>query len=94
MWSRDGYAFCRELPGRAVLGRIDRIVSIERYRPRELRREYRGAGVEVLKRDCRLSVEAIRRAAGLREGGDVRLAFTTIGGETWVIRLEQLSDRL
>ena len=48
----------------------------------------------MLKRDCRLSVEAIRRAAGLREGGDVRLAFTTIGGETWVIRLEQLSDRL
>lgn len=88
IWSRDGYLFCRERPPRPVLGRTERIESIEEYRPRELRRRYAGMGVEVLKRNCRLSVEGIRRAAGLRPGGDARVAFTDIGGKTWAIRLK------
>lgn len=88
MWSAAGYAFCRELPQEFVLGRIDEIADIEEYRPKLLRKRYAGAGVEVLKRDCRLSVETIRRAAALRPGGDERVAFTDIGGRTWAIRLK------
>lgn len=88
MWSAGGYAFCRELPRRELLGRVDEIADVEEYRPKALRKRYAGAGVEVLKRDCRLSVESIRRAASLRPGGDVRVAFTDIGGKTWAIRLK------
>ncbi|MDE7129723.1 MAG: SAM-dependent methyltransferase, partial [Alistipes sp.] len=79
---------CRELPQRTLLGRVDEIAEIEEYRPKALRRRYAGVGVEVLKRDCRLSVDAIRRAAALRPGADVRIAFTDIGGKTWAIRLK------
>ena len=88
MWSAGGYAFCRELPQRTLLGRVDEIAEIEEYRPKALRRRYAGVGVEVLKRDCRLSADAIRRAAALRPGADVRIAFTDIGGKTWAIRLK------
>lgn len=88
MWSAGGYAFCRELPQRPLLGRVDEIADIEEYRPKLLRKRYAGVGVEVLKRDCRLSVDALRRAASLRPGSDVRVAFTDMGGKTWAIRLK------
>lgn len=88
MWSPGGYAFCRELPERQLLGRTDEIAYVEEYRPKLLRQRYKGMGVEVLKRDCRLSVESLRRAASLRPGADARVAFTDIDGKTWAIRLK------
>lgn len=88
MWSSGGYAFCRELPERPLLGRVDEIVEVEEFLPKLLRKRYKGMGIEVLKRDCHLSVEAIRRAASLRPGADARVAFIDIGGKTWAIRLK------
>ena len=90
IWSNNGYAFARELPAEALPARIYEIVSIEPYRPKELKRRWRGEGVEFMKRDCALSIDAVRRATATRPGGERLFALTTIAGDTWVIGIKQL----
>ena len=84
----NGFAFAAERPAEDVLGRVFAIGSIERYEPRRLRRELKGCRAEILLRDVPLTLGAVLKAAGLREGGDLRIAFTSIEGEIWVIRLK------
>jgi hypothetical protein len=88
IWSNNGYAFARELPTEKLPCRIYEIESIEPYRPKELKRHWRGCGVEIMKRDCNLSVDAVRKAIGAKAGSEAILAITTIGGNTWVITLK------
>lgn len=90
IWSNNGYAFARELPAEALPARIYAIESIEPYRPKELKRRWRGEGVEFMKRDCALSIDAVRRATATRPGGERLFALTTIAGDTWVIGIKQL----
>lgn len=90
IWSNNGYAFARELPAEALPARIYAIESIEPYRPKELKRRWKGEGVEFMKRDCALSVDAVRRATATRPGGERLFALTTIAGDTWVIGIKQL----
>ena len=90
IWSNNGYALFEQLPEGELLGRIYEIESISRYRPKELKRELKGLGVELSKRDTPHSVEAVRKACGLRPGNDVHIALTTICSESWVIRLKSL----
>ena len=90
IWSNNGYAFARELPAEALPARIYEIVSIESYRPKELKRRWKGEGVEFMKRDCALSIDAVRRATATRPGGERLFALTTIAGDTWVIGIKQL----
>ena len=89
-WSNNGYAFARELPAEALPARIYEIESIEPYRPKELKRRWKGEGVEFMKRDCALSIDAVRRATATRPGGERLFALTTIAGDTWVIGIKQL----
>ena len=90
IWSNNGYAFARELPAEALPARIYEIESIEPYRPKELKRRWKGEGVEFMKRDCALSIDAVRRATATRPGGERLFALTTIAGDTWVIEIKQL----
>lgn len=90
IWSNNGYAFAREFPAEALPARIYEIESIESYRPKELKRRWRGEGVEFMKRDCTLSIDAVRRATATRPGGERLFALTTIAGDTWVIGIKQL----
>jgi hypothetical protein len=90
MWSNNGFAFSREELPVALAVRSYEIVSIERYRPKELKRRFKGVGIEVIKRDTQLSVEAFRRAIGARAGSDKMLAITTIGRDIWVIEIKPL----
>ncbi len=90
IWSNNGYAFARELPAEALPARIYAIESIEPYRPKELKRCWRGEGVEFMKHDCALSIDAVRRATATRPGGERLFALTTIAGDTWVIGIKQL----
>ena len=91
IWSNNGYAFARELPTEPLPARIFEIESIEPYRPKELKRRLKGEGVEFMKRDCTLSIDAVRRATGTRPGGERLVALTAIAGEIWVIHLKPLS---
>ena len=90
IWSNNGYAFARELPDVAMPARVFEIKSIEQYRPKELKRRWKGEGVEFMKRDCALSIDAVRRATATRPGGERLVALTSVGGDTWVIDLKLL----
>ena len=88
--SENGFGFAEERPD-GVLGRLLEIERIEPYVPRRLKRELRGLGAEVLKRDFPLRTEELMHRLGLRAGSDLRLAFTKIGNDYWVIRLKALA---
>ena len=90
IWSNNGYAFASELPAESIAGRVYAIESIEHYRPKELKKRLKGVGVEILKRDTQLSIDAVRRASALRAGSDAIIAITTIANNNWVISLKQL----
>lgn len=87
IWSNNGYAFARELPPATLPCRCFAIRSIRRYRPKELKREYRGRGIDILKHDTRLTVEGVRQALGAKAGSEARIAITTIEQENWIIEL-------
>lgn len=86
-WSENGYGFAAERP-EGVLGRLLEIERIEPFDPRALRRELKGCGVEVLKRDFPTPVEELRRRLGVRAGNAARIALTKIAGRSWVIWLK------
>ena len=88
VWSKNGYAFTHKLPETALTGRVYAIAHIERYHPRELKRRYKGLGIEILKRDTSLSVDAVRKAIGARAGSDRVVAITSIAGENWFIEIK------
>ncbi len=90
IWSNNGFAFARELLDENLPARAYEIKSIEPYRPKELKRRFKGRGVEVLKRDTRLSVEAVRKATGMKCGSEALVAVTTIEDKSWVIELKLL----
>ena len=88
IWSNNGYAFAQELPAVELPVRIYPIKSIEQYNPRELKRRFKGVGVELLKRDCRLSTDVVRKATGMKPGSEAMVAITTIDNKNWVVELE------
>lgn len=87
IWSDNGYGFAVEEP-EGVLGRTFAVESIEPYDPKRLKRELKGRGAEVLKRDFPLAAEELMRRLGLHAGAGLRLAFTKIRNDFWVIRLK------
>ena len=87
VWSENGYGFAAEEP-QGVLGRVHAVERIEPYDPKRLKRELKGRGAEVLKRDVPLAAEELMRRLGLHPGAELRLAFTKIGNDFWVIRLK------
>lgn len=91
MWSNNGFAFAEDIPEGDIPGRVYHIERIEHYRPKELKREMKGVGVEILKRDTRLSVDEVRKAIGAKAGSERMLAITTISGDNWVIYIKPLS---
>lgn len=87
IWSDNGYGFAAE-PPQGVIGRTLPIVRIVPYDPRQLKRELKGCGVELMKRDFPLATEELAKRLGVHPGNDIRLAFTKIEGTFWVVRLE------
>ena len=90
LWSENGFGFAAE-PFDDPLVRLLPIERIEPFDPRRLKRELKGSGVEVLKRDFPLGQEELMRRLGVRAGSDRRLAFTKIGNDYWAIRLKTLT---
>ena len=88
IWSNNGYAFAEELPEEVLPAKVYAIERIERYNPKQLKREFKGVGVEILKRNTTLSVEGVRRATGMRAGSERVMAITSIGSESWIMLLK------
>ena len=87
IWSENGYGFAAERP-EGIIGKVFAIESIEPYDPRRLKRALKGCGAELMKRDFPFAAEELARRLGVHAGNDVRLAFTKIGNDFWVIRLK------
>ena len=88
IWSNNGYAFATALPETTIPGKVYKIERIERYNPKQLKKEFKGLGVEILKRDTKLSIEAIRKATGMRAGSEHTIAITTIGSDIWTVYIK------
>lgn len=89
IWSNNGYAFAGVLPEGKLPAKIYEIERIERYNPKQLKKEFRGVGVEILKRDTQLSVDAVRKATGMRAGSERMIAITAIGSDIWVVHIKR-----
>lgn len=87
IWSDNGFGFSARRPEDAI-GKVLEVERIEPYDPRRLKRELKGCGATILKRDFPLSADEIMRRTGLRPGDAVRLAFTKIDGRFWTVRLK------
>lgn len=89
IWSNNGYAFASALPEWQIPAKVYEIERIERYNPKQLKKEFRGVGVEILKRDTLLSIEAVRKATSMRAGSERMMAITAIGSDIWVIHIKR-----
>lgn len=69
--------------------KIYEIERIERYNHKQLKREFKGVGVEILKRDTQLSVDAVRKATGMRASSERMIAITSIESDVWVVHIKR-----
>ena len=87
----NGCVFAEESPREPVWGRALRIVSVEPYRPKELKKRLREQGIarlNILRRNFPFSNAQIATALGVKEGGTVQALFTRIGEKLWVLRVD------
>ena len=89
IWSNNGYAFAKALPKEQIPAKVYEIERIERYNPKQLKKEFKGVGVEILKRDTQLSVDAVRKATSMRAGSEHIMALTTINSDIWVVHIKR-----
>ena len=87
IWSNNSFGFARQKT-EGVLGRTEKIISVEEYDSKALRRELKGKGVDIMMRDFPTSLDEVRRKCGMRSGNTHRIALTRIGGKCYTIWLE------
>ena len=89
IWSNNGYGFAASLPDVKIPAKVYEIERIERYNPKQLKKEFKGVGVEIFKRDTQLSVDAVRKATSMRAGSEHMMAITAIGSDNWVVHIKR-----
>lgn len=82
----NSFCFAERRP-EGFLGRVLAIERIEPFEPKRLKRELKGRGVEILKRDFPLAVEELMKRTGTHAGAERRVAFTRIDGRFWTVFL-------
>lgn len=87
VWSNNSFGFARELP-EGVVGRVMKIKQIYPYDIKQLKRRFKGEGVDILLRDFPVGVDEVRRKAGMKSGSKHRIALTRINGKAYVIEVE------
>ena len=89
IWSNNGYGFAASLPDVKIPAKVYEIERIERYNPKQLKKEFKGVGVEIFKRDTQLSVDAVRKETSMRAGSEHMMAITAIGSDNWVVHIKR-----
>lgn len=87
IWSNNSFGFARQKP-EGVLGRTEKIISVEEYDSKALRRKLKGKGIDIMMRDFPTSLDEVRRKCGMRSGNAHHIALTRIGGKCYTIWLE------
>ena len=88
VWSNNSFGFARMEPAN-VLGRVEIIERIETFDVKQLKRELKGRGVDIILRDFPMGVDEFRRKTGAKSGNEVRLALTKIKGKLYTIYLKK-----
>ncbi|MBR7096148.1 MAG: methyltransferase domain-containing protein, partial [Alistipes sp.] len=87
VWSNNSFGFARTMPDE-VVGRVMPIKQIYPYDVKQLKRRFRGEGVDILMRDFPVGVDEVRRKVGMKSGSKHRIALTRIEGKAYVVELE------
>ena len=87
VWSNNSFGFARTMPDE-VVGRVMPIKQIYPYDVKQLKRRFRGEGVDILLRDFPIGVDEVRRKVGMKSGSKHLIALTRIEGKAYVIELE------
>ncbi len=87
IWSNNSFAFARMEPC-GVLGRVEPIERIETFDIKQLKKELKGRGVDIILRDFPMGVDEFRRKTGSKSGSEIRLALTKINGKLYTVYLK------
>ncbi len=96
IWSDNGFGFAEDdgvakFKKNHHLARIERIAWIGEYEPRKVRAELAARGIsraEILKREFPYPIDRVKKQLRIGEGGERRIALTTICKQQIIIILE------
>ena len=86
VWGENSFALAEQMP-EGVVGRIERIESIEPFDTKSLKRRFKGCGVDIIMRDFPMGVDEVRRRCSMRAGSECRIALGRFGGKSYTIFL-------
>ncbi len=89
----DGYLFTDTLPAGAIPGKVFEAVRTEHFAPPQLKRELRRRNIRAATLHTHgfpVPAPELARRLGIREGGDIRFAFFSIGRTLWVVELKDV----
>ena len=87
LFSNNGYGFAKER-SEGIIGEVFAISEISLYNPRKLKKELKGSRITVMKHEFPHSSAQIMKQLNVKEGSDMRIAFTKIGDDFWSIKLK------
>ena len=87
LFSNNGYGFATERP-EGIIGEVFAISEIAQYNPRKLKKELKGSRITVMKHEFPHSSAQIMKQLNVKEGDDMKIAFTKIGDDFWSIKLK------
>ena len=86
VWGENSFALAEQMP-EGVVGRVERIESIEPFDIKSLKRRFKGRGVDIIMRDFPMGVDEVRRRCSMRAGSEYRIALGRFGGKNYTIFL-------
>ena len=87
VWGENSFALAEQMP-EGIVGRVERIASIEPFDTKSLKRRLKGVGVDVIMRDFPMGADELRRRCSMRAGSQCRLALGRFGEKYYTIFLE------
>ena len=87
VWGENSFALAEQMP-EGIVGRVERIASIEPFDAKSLKRRLKGVGVDVIMRDFPMGADELRRRCSMRAGSQCRLALGRFGEKYYTIFLE------
>ena len=86
VWGDNSFALASE-PPQGVVGRVEKIISIEPFDAKSLKRRLKGVGVDVIMRDFPMGADELRRRCSMKSGSECRIAVGRLGKKCYTFFL-------
>ena len=86
VWGDNSFALASE-PPQGVVGRVEKINSIEPFDAKSLKRRLKGVGVDVIMRDFPMGADELRRRCSMKSGSECRIAVGRLGKKCYTFFL-------